>query len=252
MFLNKIRSLGNSLLFRLTVLYTVAFTLLALISFTIFYFRIYSVTMARMDHELLEDTEVYSGILSQLGIDGLKDKMAEEAESEDPEDEFFRLSDINGNTVETSDMSSWGLVDLKDTISKLQGDKINHIFQTIVLPEDGYEARMVSAVIGPGIVLQIGETLEEADEYLKIFRNLFSILMGVLIAVSTLIGWYLARCIDRHGGGYPYRRGYIERLIRSTGGRQRQVERNRKAEYDFQQDVGSDPDTVELDERDQR
>ena len=193
MFLKEIRSLGDSLLFRLTVLYTVAFTLLALISFTIFYYRIYSVTMARMDYELLEDTEVYSGILSQLGIDGLKDKMAEEAESEDPEDEFFRLSDINGNTVETSDMSSWGLVDLEDTISKLQGDKLDHIFQTIVLPEDDYEARMVSAVIGPGIVLQIGETLEETDEYLKIFRNLFSVLMGVLIVVSTLIGWYLAR-----------------------------------------------------------
>lgn len=193
MFLKKISGLGNSLLFRLTILYTVAFTLLAFISFTIFYYRIYSVTMESMDSEMLDDTEVYAGYLSQLGIEGLKDKIADEAESEDPEDEFLRLIDFSGNTLVTSDMSSWGLVDKKDSILKLQADKINYIYQTIDSPESDYEARMISAVIGPGTILQKGETLEEADDYLNIFRNLFSILMGVLIISSTLIGWYLAR-----------------------------------------------------------
>jgi len=193
MFLKKIKSLGNSLLFRLTILYAVAFTLLALISFTIFYYRIYSITMERMDHELFEDTELYSGHLAQLGIESLKNKMVEEAESEDPGEEFLRLIDFSGNTLVTTDMSSWGFVEKKDTVSKLQGDKISHIFQTIVLPEDDYEARMVSAVIGPGTILQIGETLEEADDYLEIFRNLFIILIVLMIILSTLIGWYLAR-----------------------------------------------------------
>ena len=150
-------------------------------------------TMESMDSEMLDDTEVYAGYLSQLGIEGLKDKIADEAESEDPEDEFLRLIDFSGNTLVTSDMSSWGLVDKKDSILKLQADKINYIYQTIDSPESDYEARMISAVIGPGTILQKGETLEEADDYLNIFRNLFSILMGVLIISSTLIGWYLAR-----------------------------------------------------------
>ncbi len=193
MFLNKISGLGNSLLFRLTILYTVTFTLLAFMSFAIFYYRIYSVTMERLDREMLEDAEVYSEQFAKLGIEGLKDKMAEEAESEDPEDEFFRLIDFSGNTLLTTDMSSWGLVEKRDSILKLQGDKTKHIFQTLVLPESDYEARMISSVIGPGIILQNGETFEEANEYLKIFRNLFSILMGFLIISSTLIGWYLAR-----------------------------------------------------------
>jgi signal transduction histidine kinase len=35
--------------------------------------------------------------------------------------------------------------------------------------------------------------IEEADEYLEIFRNLFSILTGFLILASALIGWYLAK-----------------------------------------------------------
>ena len=150
-------------------------------------------TMARMDREMSDDTEVYSGHLAQLGLESLKEKMAEEAESEDPEEEFSRLIDLDGNTLITTDTSSWGLVEKKETISKLRADKINYIYQTIASPESEYEARMISAVIGPGIILQIGETLEEADEYLEIFRNLFSILMGVLIISSTLIGWYLAK-----------------------------------------------------------
>ncbi len=35
--------------------------------------------------------------------------------------------------------------------------------------------------------------IEEADEYLETFRNLFSILTGFLILASALIGWYLAK-----------------------------------------------------------
>ena len=52
---------------------------------------------------------------------------------------------------------------------------------------------MVTAVIGSGIILQIGESLQEIDEYMEIFRNLFSILTGVLIFASAFIGWYLAK-----------------------------------------------------------
>jgi signal transduction histidine kinase len=41
--------------------------------------------------------------------------------------------------------------------------------------------------------LQIGESLEEVDEYLDIFLKLFSILVISLIIVSAIIGWLLAR-----------------------------------------------------------
>jgi signal transduction histidine kinase len=52
---------------------------------------------------------------------------------------------------------------------------------------------MISAFIGPDTILQIGETLEEVDEYLQIFRTLFAILIVILIMVSSITGWFLAR-----------------------------------------------------------
>jgi len=193
MFLKKINNLSNTLLFRLTLLYTVAFTLLAILSFTIFYYRIYSVTMERMDSELLEDADNHSSLLADSGIASIKFRMAEEAEFENPDDEFFRLLDFNGKVLFSTDMRSWGPVAKDEVIAKFQADEADPVFQTIIHPQSEYKARMVSAVIGPGTILQIGETLEEADEYLEIFRHLFTILTVTLIFLSVFIGWYLAR-----------------------------------------------------------
>jgi len=192
MYLKKTKSLGKSLLFRLTILYTLTFTLLAIISFTVFYYRIYSVTMERMDEELLEETEEYSEYLANLGLKGLKKKLVEKTESEDTEEEFYRLIDFNGTVLAASEISSWGPIDNTGIIGELKGEEINHILQTITLGEDDDKARMISAVIGSETILQIGESLEEADDYLEIFRNLFSILIGFLIIVSAIIGGYLA------------------------------------------------------------
>ena len=207
MFSKKIKSLGNSLLFRLTILFTLAFTLLAIISFGIFYYQIYSLTMARMDEELLEDKiEYYSEYLARSDLESLKKRLMEEAEPEDPEEEFYRIIDFNGNVLATSDMSAWGPVDKTDGIKEFKKNEINHIFQTITRRDEGDQARMVTAVIGYGLILQIGESLEEADEYLEIFRNLFSILTGILIIASAFIGWYLARTAeDISRGSYDRR-----------------------------------------------
>ena len=194
MFLKKFKNLGNSLLFRLTILFTLSLTLLAIISFGVFYYQIYSMTMERMDEDLLEnEIEYYSEYLARSGLERLKKRLIEEAEPEDPEEEFFRIIDLKGNVLAASDMSAWGPVDIIDVVGKLKGNEINHVFQTITLADDDDKARMITAVIGPDTILQIGESLEDADEYLEIFRNLFVILTGVLIIASAFIGWYLSK-----------------------------------------------------------
>lgn len=193
MFLKKIKILGNSLLFRLTILYTLTFTLLAIISFSVFYYQIYSVTMERMDEELMEETAYYSEYLARLGLVSLKKKLIEETASENPEEEFYRLIDFKGNVLDASDMSPWNPVDKTAIVEEFKNSKISYKFRTITQPEEDHKARMISAVIGPDTILQKGESLEEAREYLEIFRNLFSILTGFLITASAIIGWYLAK-----------------------------------------------------------
>lgn len=95
MFLKKIHNLKNSLLFRLTILYAVAFTILSALSFLIFYYRIYSVTMEHYDIELLDETEKYTDLMKETGLEGAIASIAEEAEFENPEEDFYRLFNFN-------------------------------------------------------------------------------------------------------------------------------------------------------------
>ena len=189
MFLKRIRRWGKSLLVRLMVMYIVAFTLMAFISFAIFYYRIYSLTMQQMDSDLIEEVEEFSG----LDIESLKNEVAEEGESEDPEEEFYRLYDHEGNVLATTDMAPWGDVEKVMPGSEAGHAEGDYIIQTIDVPGTKHKARMITAPVAPGVILQVGETLEEADEYLTFFQNLLLALMGAMVLVSTLLGWLLAR-----------------------------------------------------------
>jgi signal transduction histidine kinase len=187
--------LKNTLLFRLTALYALAFMTVSLISFLVFYFYVYSVSMERMDDELLDDVEVFAAAMAKKSLPGVKAKIAETAESEDPEEEFYRLMNFNGDILAATDMSAWGTVARKDALAKLQNSGEAYITETISVSgdDDDFEARLITAVVGPDTVLQIGESLEEVEEYLEIFRNLLLILICILIILSTIIGWFLAR-----------------------------------------------------------
>lgn len=193
MFLKKIRKLKNTLFFRLTVFYSVVLIFLSGISFAVIYYRLYSVTMERMKLELLEEVEEFVDIMVEEGLEAVKNEVDSEAESEDPKEEFYRLIDLQGSTLVSTDMSSWGPVSKKEATQKLKNGPQEHLFQTIDVPGEGFQALMVSVNIGSNTIIQIGETFEETDEYLEIFRELFSVLTIVLIVLSATIGWFLAK-----------------------------------------------------------
>lgn len=193
MFLKKIHNLKNSLLFRLTILYAVAFTVLSAAGFLIFYYRIYSVTMQHLDIELMDETEKYTALMKESGLKDVVSVISEEAESENPKEDFYRLFNFKGDILFTSDMSSWGNIATLEILSKMQSEGLTYAVETLIVEERDDKARMITAIVGPDAVLQTGESLEEVDDYLDIFLQLFSILIVSLIIVSTIIGWLLAR-----------------------------------------------------------
>ena len=78
MFLEKLLKFRKTLSFRLTIWYAGIFTLSSFLAFSVFYFRIHSVTMARVDEELTEEAEELSDALSEDGIAQVKVEIAEE------------------------------------------------------------------------------------------------------------------------------------------------------------------------------
>lgn len=184
--------LRNSLLFRLTVLYAATFMVLAIIGFTIFYYRIYSVTITRIDQELFKDSRFYAELLAESGFTAVRDEILNNAKSEDPEKEFYRVININGEILVSTIISTWGNVDYYRAASELRNISTEYFAQTIT--SSGKDnARVITARIGPTMLLQIGETLEDTEAYLDIFRELLMILIMVFIIISAVIGWYMAR-----------------------------------------------------------
>ena len=193
MFLEKILKFRKTLSFRLTVWYAGIFTLSSFLAFSIFYLRIHSVTMATVDEELIEEIEELSIALSEDGINLVRSEIAEEAEEEDEEDLFIRVMSRTGEVLASTNMSSWGNIDMDHNRLSNQEDQANYVFQTLPVPQRDYKARVISASIGPKEIAQIGMILEDEEEYLMIFRNLFFVLFLLMAVFSGLVGWFIAR-----------------------------------------------------------
>ncbi|MGD9214730.1 MAG: HAMP domain-containing sensor histidine kinase [Desulfobacteraceae bacterium] len=193
MFLEKIRDLNNSLLFHLTLLYAIAFTSLSSVGFLVFYYRIYDVTMNTLDIELHDEVRKYSSLLNKSGLEGIQAAIVDEGKFEDVEDGFYRIFDIYGNIMMSTDMSVWKTIP-KPNFPKIK-DHIGLSFELQTLKIHGMDikARTITAALTSDYGIQIGESLEEVDDYMEIFLNLFSTLIVSLILVSTLIGWILAK-----------------------------------------------------------
>jgi signal transduction histidine kinase len=146
-----------------------------------------------LDFELLDKTRKYVALTKEAGLEGVLPEIADEAESEDPKEDFYRLFNFNGDILFTTDMSFWGTIDKKDILLKMQNEGLSYAIQNQAFEERDDKARMITAIIGPDSVLQIGESFEEVDEQLDVFFKLFSILVISLIIVSAIIGWLLAR-----------------------------------------------------------
>ena len=193
MYLKKISDLRNTLFFRLMIQYAATFILIAVLAFFVFYWYLHRATMENLDEELVDDTEVYAQLLKKKDLAGLKARITDQLEAEDRNEEFMRLIDFYGNTLSSTDMSGWPEVDKAESLARLKEDSSAPVLATIESPDDDYQARMVSAVLAPNIVLQIGESLEDVDDYLAVFRTLLIVLTMILILVAAFIGWLMAK-----------------------------------------------------------
>jgi len=193
MFLEKLFKSRKTLSFRLTIWYAGIFTLSSFLAFSVFYFRIYSITMARVDEALIEETEELSEALGKDGIAQARFEIAEEADEEDENNIFLRIVSLEGEILASTNMSSWGDINIEHNRFNNKDSRDNYVFQTMSVPKREYKARVITAPIGKNEIFQMGMILEDEEEYLMIFRNLFYLLFLILALFSGLIGWFIAK-----------------------------------------------------------
>lgn len=192
MCLKGLSELSQSLSFRLTLLYGGLFALSSLIAVTVFYYSIAGYHQNLVDDEFREELQEISDLMDSEGIDGVR----EEIEDETPEEAlyiFLRVLNTDGSEVVSTDLSSWGHLD----ISLIHLNALNNgrrlVLETCTIPEKPYPVRMGYANIGQGFILHGGLVLKTKTEIGNALKKIFGIALAAVVLIAGLIGWLLAR-----------------------------------------------------------
>ena len=192
MFFERINRFRRSLAFRLTIVYTVMFTITSSVAFLIFYKITLSRINVRMDNTLTADLKEFSLLFVSRGIEGLKEEVIVEAESEGTNDVFCRLLTTEGEEIASSDLSSWKGIGISRIALKHLTEK-GPVFETLNPPGWKHRVRVLYGIVGPGVVLQLGQSLRDDEYFLKDLREVFRIAMAIVLVLAALGGWFMAR-----------------------------------------------------------
>ncbi len=193
MLFDKLRSLHRTLAFRLTVWYAAIFTASSLLAFFFFYLQIASILRERTDEDLVDDIEEFSTLLAAKGIEEVKQTMILEAKKDGEKDNFYRLLSSDGKVMGSSKLFSWGRLDVSRPALERIAKDTKPVFETLTIEGRRHMARTVYAPIGPATILQIGVSLEDNDEFLAEFRQIFGATIAVVMVFAGLLGWFMAR-----------------------------------------------------------
>ncbi|OGP66614.1 MAG: two-component sensor histidine kinase [Deltaproteobacteria bacterium RBG_13_53_10] len=189
----KMLSFRNTLAFRLTLWYAGIFTISSCIAFLLFYTLITSVIRERTDQELLSQARQFSTVLATRGLEAVEDLAVLEAQAAGVKKVFFRLLYPNGQAFSSTNMAYWKDIGVREKAvgELLRGDR--PVFDSIVLRGRKEQVRVLYALLVPGIILQVGQSMENYSRFIDAFKGIFVTTMVLLIALAAGVGWFMAR-----------------------------------------------------------
>ena len=194
MFLNKIRRLPHTLALRLTIWYAVIFAASSMLVFVFAYLLISTFIAQRTDDELHEDLGEFAAFFQAHGIERVKTEMALDTKHQEAEQVFLRLWSDDSRQLAATDLSSWpGLENVPvQALRQVAGDH-GPIVETVNLPALEHGVRRIIGTIGPGVVLEIGLSLEDDEELVATILHGFLATLAAVFVLGGPIGWFMAR-----------------------------------------------------------
>jgi heavy metal sensor kinase len=194
MFLKKrLFDIRHTLAFRLTLWYAGIFMFSACVAFLFFYLLITSVIRQQTDQDLLIGARTFSSILLAHGPEALKQQAFLEAQASGEKKVFFRLLYVTGQLFSSSNMSYWRDIGInKDAIKRLPTDR-KPAFDTISIPDRKHKVRILYAILGPGLIVQLGRSMDAHTRIIEAFRKIFVATMAVLFILAVIVGWFMAK-----------------------------------------------------------
>lgn len=194
MFLNKIPKLRSSLALRLTIWYAAIFAASSVLAFAFVYALTVASVAERTDEELQEEIVDFAAVFRQDGIEPIKKEIVLDTQGENAEKFFFRLWTRDGRQLAATDLAFWpGLVGVPEKTVRDIDNGGGPLYDTIELPARTDPVRTIIGTIGPGIALEIGQSLEDDEEFLAAVLRGFLLTLAVVLLLGGPIGWFMAR-----------------------------------------------------------
>ena len=189
----KLINMRYSLAFRLTLWYAGIFLVASCVAFLFFYLLITSVIRERTDQDLLEEVSTLASIRKARGIEAALRQASLSAQAAGERKIFFRFLYPTGIAISSSNMASWRDIGIKrDALKRLQEGN-EPVFDTIKSPDRQHQIRVLYAMVGRGIILQIGQSMENYTRFIEAFRKIFITTMAILFLLAAAVGWFMAR-----------------------------------------------------------
>lgn len=193
MFLKRMGERFRPLAIRLTLLYAGIFTFSSVVAFFLFYYLIIGFIRDRVDQDLLQRVNALSVLMATEGLSGVRRSSVLEAQAAGEEKLFIRLLSRFGTEFSSSNLSYWENIGIDGEAIRRILVENRPVFETVRLPEQGHAVRIIYGVIGPGVIVQLGQSLESDTRLLDAYRRMFAVTLSVLVALSAVIGWFMAR-----------------------------------------------------------
>lgn len=180
--------LFSSLSTKLTVLYTLLFSLLSLSVFALTYNGLSKYLTDEINDYLLEEAEEANYIYRTEGLEAVFKEIHLETGTEGVEHFFIRIYNKDLNLVISSDVSNWAWI---PDIQPISGQFTEPKIETIALSIEKAKAHILTYRLGEDYLLQIGASLIRGEQLLSRFRTLFFLsfilITGLAVGLSYLV-----------------------------------------------------------------
>lgn len=184
----------HTISFRLIFWYAVIFSGSCLLLFFVVYSKLKSQSIDNVDQDMLETVRELQEMVEQNGIKSAFKHMKIESEISDKRDKFFKVYFKSGKPSLIYSQGLWK--DLTSNLTLLaEAERSKQPeFETIQIPGHSRMGRILYVQLSQDVTVQMGYSLSIEWRVLRKTRQAFiQILFFLVIPLSTVIGWLMAR-----------------------------------------------------------
>jgi len=193
MYSKKGLKVRHTLAFRLTLWYAGIFSLSTCIAFIFFYFLMTSMFRGQTDRDLYRQAGIFSTMMATEGVEAVKRFADLESQASGEKKIFYRLFYPTGISFSSSNMSYWQDIGVTRVNIEQALQDNSQIYETLTIPNRTEQVRILYSNIGAGVILQLGQSLDNVANFVEAFRKIVIATLAMLVLLSAGFGWFLAR-----------------------------------------------------------